>query len=53
MESGDTTTLFEQPMHPYTWGLMQSVIRLDQADKPLNTIPGAPIDQFNMTDQCQ
>ena len=52
MESGDTTTLFEQPMHPYTWGLMQSVIRLDQADKPLNTIPGDPIDPFNMTDQC-
>ena len=52
MECGDTATLFEHPMHPYTWGLMQSVIRLDQADKPLNSIPGIPIDPFNMTDQC-
>ena len=52
MEYGDTTSLFQQPMHPYTWGLMQSVIRVDQADKPLNPIPGNPIDPFNMTDQC-
>ena len=52
MESGDTSSLFQQPMHPYTWGLMQSVIRVDQADKPLNPIPGNPIDPFNMTDQC-
>jgi|TARA_B110000263_G_C15213712_1_gene466487 oligopeptide/dipeptide ABC transporter ATP-binding protein len=52
MEVGDTVSLFEHPMHPYTLGLMQSVVRLDQANKRLNPIPGNPINPFNMTDQC-
>ena len=52
LESGDTETLFKYPLHPYTWGLLQSIIRLDEPDRPLRPIGGAPLDPFNMPDQC-
>jgi peptide/nickel transport system ATP-binding protein len=31
VEYGAATTLFDQPQHPYTWGLLGSMPRLDRA----------------------
>lgn len=40
-ESASVTTLFRQPFHPYTKGLLQSIPSLAQtAKEPLPTIPG-------------
>lgn len=45
MESGDVTEIFNNPLHPYTWGLLDSQITSKQDnDKPLSTIPGNPPD---------
>ena len=45
VEHADADTLFHAPRHPYTWGLLASVPRLDSADKAeLRSIPGTPPD---------
>lgn len=45
VEHGDVNTLFETPKHPYTWGLLASVPRLDSKNKDrLRSIPGTPPD---------
>jgi peptide/nickel transport system ATP-binding protein len=42
-EQADADTLFARPEHPYTWGLLGSMPRLDQPrDAPLVPIPGRP-----------
>jgi peptide/nickel transport system ATP-binding protein/oligopeptide transport system ATP-binding protein len=43
VENGPTEALFEQPLHPYTQGLMASIPKVDQdapADRMLKTISG-------------
>lgn len=40
VEHGDVYTIFENPLHPYTKGLLSSVIRLDELPERLPTIPG-------------
>ncbi len=43
VEQGGKETIFAEPQHPYTWGLLQSIPRLDQAkDDALVPIPGRP-----------
>ena len=38
-------TLYLEPMHPYTWGLLDSMPKLsDGLKEDLNTIPGTPPD---------
>ena len=45
MEHGDARTIFKNPKHPYTWGLLRSVPRLDADNKvELASIPGTPPD---------
>ena len=39
-EVASTTTLFENPLHPYTKGLMHSIPSLVKKKKRLTTIPG-------------
>ncbi len=43
VEEADLRELFHNPMHPYTWGLLGSIPRIDK-DRParLPTIAGAP-----------
>ncbi|MGQ7279901.1 MULTISPECIES: ABC transporter ATP-binding protein [Brevibacillus] len=41
VEETDVETLFEQPKHPYTIGLMRSIPELDEEREYLDTIPGA------------
>ncbi len=43
VEHADKRTLFDAPRHPYTWGLLRSIPRLDTArDHVLVPIPGRP-----------
>jgi oligopeptide transport system ATP-binding protein len=42
MEIGQTDSLYENPTHPYTQGLMSAVPRLDDSSERLITIPGNP-----------
>jgi peptide/nickel transport system ATP-binding protein len=43
VERAPTATIFEEPEHPYTWGLLRSIPRLDlPRDVPLVPIEGRP-----------
>jgi peptide/nickel transport system ATP-binding protein len=43
VESAETSRIFKAPEHPYTWGLLQSIPRLDRPrDEELIPIPGRP-----------
>lgn len=53
VEYADTKTLYKNPMHPYTWGLLSSIPKLsDDPDKPLTAIPGTPPDLKLTGDSC-
>ena len=53
IEQGNTREVFEQPMHPYTRGLLDSVPRLDlPSDQSLNAIPGLPPDLSDLPTGC-
>jgi peptide/nickel transport system ATP-binding protein len=43
VERAPTERIFAAPQHPYTWGLLRSIPRLDRPrDEPLVPIPGRP-----------
>lgn len=45
VEDANIDALFQQPLHPYSQGLLKAVPRLNSHDQePLATIPGAPPD---------
>lgn len=47
IETGTADEIFYNPQHPYTWGLLQSVPRLDKMEKHrLVPIDGTPPDLF-------
>jgi len=53
VEHADADTLFHAPRHPYTWGLLASVPRLDSVDKAeLRSIPGTPPDLLAPPEGC-
>jgi oligopeptide/dipeptide ABC transporter ATP-binding protein len=53
METGSAEQLFEQPRHPYTLGLLQSVPRLDAARKTaLRPIEGQPPNMLQPPRMC-
>jgi oligopeptide/dipeptide ABC transporter ATP-binding protein len=53
METGSAEQLFENPRHPYTLGLLQSVPRLDAARKAkLQAIEGAPRNMLQPPSAC-
>ena len=52
VEFADAKTLYSKPMHPYTWGLLDSMPRLDSDSKgELPAIPGTPPD-LRLTGKC-
>jgi len=52
-EAGTATDLFTQPGHPYTWGLLGSMPRLDAARiERLRPIPGTPPSLINVPAGC-
>jgi oligopeptide/dipeptide ABC transporter ATP-binding protein len=52
VESGDVHTIFSQPRHPYTIGLMDSLPRVDLDEEWLRPIPGAPPSLINRPSGC-
>ncbi len=53
VEQGPTETVFEDPRHPYTTGLLESVPRIDgKLERRLPSIPGAPPPVWNLPPGC-
>lgn len=53
VEEGDVRTIFKNPMHPYTIGLLNSIPRLDGDDEDLNVIEGTVPGMFDMPKGCR
>ena len=52
VEFADMKELYKNPMHPYTWGLLDSIPKLsDKGKADLKTIPGVPPD-LRLTGTC-
>ena len=52
VEKAETKELYAAPLHPYTWGLLDSIPRLsDESKGMLTTIPGVPPD-LRLTGAC-
>jgi oligopeptide/dipeptide ABC transporter ATP-binding protein len=53
IEEGPAETIFAQPYHPYTWGLLDSIPKLDEArGEKLVPIPGNPPSLINRPSGC-
>jgi peptide/nickel transport system ATP-binding protein len=53
VEQADTDTIFAAPEHPYTWGLLSSIPRLDSPrDEELVPISGRPPSLINLPSGC-
>ena len=53
VEQAPTARLFDAPEHPYTWGLLGSVPRLDSPrDAPLVPVPGRPPSLIALPSGC-
>jgi oligopeptide/dipeptide ABC transporter ATP-binding protein len=54
VEYGTKRQVFYDPLHPYTWGLLGSIPRLDRAKpKKLASIAGAPPSLINLPQGCK
>ena len=53
VERGSARDIFYHPRHPYTWGLLSSVPRLDvDQHRRFSYIPGTPPDLLNPPKGC-
>ena len=53
VETTSAEVLFAKPEHPYTWGLLKSIPRLDRSrDEALVPIPGSPPSLINPPSGC-
>jgi len=53
VEYADKKTIFHNPLHPYTFGLLTSIPRLDVEMKRLNPIPGIVPNSLNFPSGCK
>jgi len=54
VERAGVTRLFEAPSHPYTEGLLKSVVRLeDSSTVAFDPIPGTPLKPLNLSSGCR
>jgi oligopeptide/dipeptide ABC transporter ATP-binding protein len=54
VEEGPVDQIFQNPQHPYTWSLLRSVPRVDEARKDrLVSIKGLPPDLSNLPPGCK
>lgn len=52
VEHAELLPIFQQPRHPYTWSLLQTLPRLDAAGRRLQALQGTPPDMINLPGQC-
>jgi oligopeptide/dipeptide ABC transporter ATP-binding protein len=52
VEAGSVKTIFHSPRHPYTFGLMDSLPRLEVDEEWLEPIPGLPPSLINIPPGC-
>ena len=53
VEYGNTDDIYYRPLHPYAWGLLRSIPRLDETSKePLHPIRGLPPSLINVPSGC-
>ena len=52
IETAPSRAIFRQPLHPYTAGLLASIPRIDQPDRELTPIRGAPLDATERVEGC-
>jgi peptide/nickel transport system ATP-binding protein len=52
MEQGTAEAIYYEPLNPYTWGLLQSIPRLDTEMDRLNPIRGAPPSLIQVPKGC-
>lgn len=52
VEKADVDSLFADPKHPYTQGLLRSLPRFDQSSETLEAIPGQPPDLGHLPPGC-
>ena len=52
VESGDVSTIFRSPRHPYTIGLMNSLPKLTEDEEWLEPITGAPPSLIDLPPGC-
>ena len=53
VEYADKKTIFHNPSHPYTFGLLTSIPRLDMEVERLNVIPGIVPNPLHFPDGCK
>lgn len=53
VEEGDVYSLFEEPKHPYTQGLLKSVPSIENSQEKLDSIPGMVPNPLNMPKGCK
>ncbi|MEA2446636.1 MAG: peptide/nickel transport system ATP-binding protein [Actinomycetota bacterium] len=52
VEIGSRDEVFAQPLHPYTWGLLDSIPAVDQKGKRLIPITGSPPSMIRVPQGC-
>lgn len=52
VEAGTVDEIFYNPKHPYTWGLLGSMPKVDGGDEELQAIPGSPPDLADPPKGC-
>ena len=52
VEHTNTAEIFQRPLHPYSWALLQAIPRLDKPSVPLRTIRGSSPNPVDLPDQC-
>lgn len=53
MEQTDVNSIFENPLHPYTKGLLGAMPKLEETKEELETIPGTVPSIYEMPDGCR
>ena len=53
LEYGNVERLYNNPLHPYTVGLFNSIPSLDEDKEKLDVIPGTPPDPSNLPTGCR
>lgn len=53
VETADVFSIFQKPKHPYTVGLLNSILRIDQYKEVLPTIDGVVPDLMNPPSGCR